>query len=364
MFERRSRRREGPLLSDRILASGCRRVAILGLHPGAGARTVLASLVAALRGKLPCLGLTSAPRVPLEPDESDRAHLTRLAAPSGTLVATAASASEGPEKGLELVEGTGCSTPLGEVSIYRVVEESEVGLYGPPDPEAMRRVLDRLSGLGAELVLVEGGFERRAFAAPGAADGVVLVVGAGYSASPARSAAAVRYVVETFRVPPCGEGARAAWQETASKGAVALLGRHGEPAGVLPPGLENPVPALRDAGGEPVGTIVLPHGLDDEFLVPLVRSSLRCALVVRDATRIHVSPVYFKAWLKSRGSIQVVRPLRLIAVATNPTNAAGPDADAESFRTAVARALPDLPVHDVALETMQTQIRRPWRLWE
>lgn len=364
MFERRSRRREGPLLFDRVLASRCRRVAILGLHPGAGARTVLRSLVLSLRGRLSCLGLTSAPRVPLEPDESDRKDLTRVTAPAGTLVATAASASDGHDRALELVERTGCSTQMGEVSIYRAVQEVEVGLYGPPDPPAMRAVLERLAELGAELVLVEGGFERRAFAAPGAADGVVLVVGSGYSASPARSAAAARYVVETFRVPPCAEEARAAWQETASKGAVALLDRHGEPAGVLPPGLDNPVPALRDAGGEPVGTIVLPHGLDDEFLIPLVRSSLRCALVVRDATRIHVSPVYFKAWLKSRGTIQVVRPLRLIAVATNPTNAAGPDADPEGFRAAVARALPDLPVHDVVLEAAQTHMRRPWRLWE
>ncbi len=364
MFERRSRRREGPLLSDRVLASGCRRVAILGLHPGAGARTVLESLVLSLRGKLCPLGLTSAPRVPLEPDESGRTDLTRVAAPAGTLVATAAAPADPGQRALAVVERTGCSTQLGEVSVYRAVEETEVLLYGPADPEAMKSVAERLSALGAELVLVEGGFERRAFAAPGVADGVVLVVGAGYSASPARSAAAARYVVETFRVPPCGEGARAAWQETASRGAVVLLGRHGKPAGVLPPGLDNPVPALRDAGGEPVGAIVLPHGLDDEFLVPLVRSSLRCALVVRDATRIHVSPVYFKAWLKSRGSIQVVRPLRLIAVATNPTNAAGPDADPEGFRAVVARALPDLPVHDVALETGRTHAKRPWRLWE
>jgi hypothetical protein len=231
----------------------------------------------------------------------------------------------------------------------------------------MKEVAERLLELGAQVVFLEGGFDRRAFAAPGVADGVVLVVGAGYSASPARSAAAARYIVEIFRIPPCGEAARAAWQASSPSGAIALLDRRGERAGFLPPGLEDPAAALegfRGEGGEAVGTVLLPHGLDDEFLIPLVRSKFRAALVVRDATRIHVSPVYFKAWLKSRGSIQVVRPLRLIAVATNPTNASGPDADPADFRAAVARALPDLPVHDVALEAGQSEGKRAWRLWE
>ena len=35
---------------------------------------------------------------------------------------------------------------------------------------------------------------------------------------------------------------------------------------------------------------------------------LGVSLVVRDATRLNVSPVYFKAWLKGGGRIEVVRP--------------------------------------------------------
>jgi hypothetical protein len=228
----------------------------------------------------------------------------------------------------------------------------------------MRAVLSRLGELSGGAVFVDGGWERRSFAAPGTSDGVVLVLAAGYSATPERSAAAARYLVETLSVPACDEAARDAWEETASKGATALLDARGRHVGVMPPGLSDPVPALKTPDGGPISAVVLPHGLNDEFMIPLVRSPLRCTLIVRDATRLNVAPVYYKAWLKGRGRIQVVRPLRLIAAATNPWNPSGPDADPEEFRSTVASALPDLAVHDVELESADERGKPMWKFWE
>ena len=228
----------------------------------------------------------------------------------------------------------------------------------------MKAVLARLGELSGGLVLVDGGWERRSFAAPGVTEGVIIVLAAGYSATPDRSAAAARYLVETLSVPPCDEAARDAWEETASKGATALLDARGRAVGVMPPGLVDPVPALKTEDGGPVSTVVLPHGLNDEFMIPLVRSPLRCTLVLRDATRINVSPVYYKAWLKGRGRIQAVRPLRLLAAATNPWNPAGPDADAVEFRRVVATALPDVPVHDVVIESGGERGKPVWKFWD
>ena len=72
----------------------------------------------------------------------------------------------------------------------------------------MKAVLARLTELSGGLVFVDGGWERRSFAAPGVSDGVIIVLAAGYSATPDRSAAAARYLVETLSVPPCEEAAR------------------------------------------------------------------------------------------------------------------------------------------------------------
>ncbi|HZN55523.1 MAG TPA: hypothetical protein VFB67_09395 [Candidatus Polarisedimenticolaceae bacterium] len=357
---------ESTTLLDRVLRSGSQRVAILGLHPQAGTRTVLAAFLKEIHARSLSLGLTSAPRLPLEQEEgAEPFPVTRLVVPEGTWIATAAAPRTGEDAAqLEPIETTSWTTTIGPVALYRARTRGEVDLHGPGESDSMRSVLKKLQGLSGGLVLVDGGWERRAFAAPGVSDGVVIVLAAGYSATPERSAAAARYLVETLSVPPCDEAARDAWEETASKGAAALLDARGRPVGVMPPGLADPVPGLKTPDGAPVATAVLPHGLNDEFMIPLVRSSLRCTLVVRDATRINVSPVYYKAWLKARGRIQVVRPLRLIGAATNPWNPAGPDADAAEFRKTVATALPDLSVHDVVLESSDGRSRPIWKFWD
>ena len=356
---------QGPVLLDRIVKSECQRVAVLGLHAHAGTRTILASLVRELHRRQWPFAVTSAPRTPLEIDaETEAAVTTRLAVPVGAIVATAAASTADGAARLELVETTDLETSRGPVGIYRVVEGGEVDVQGPDDPDAMEAVVKRLGTVSGGLVFVDGSWERRAFAAPGVTDGLVLALASGLSATPERSAAAVRYLVEMFTVEPCEEPERVAWEETASGGAAVLLDVRGRPLGLLPPGLADPVQALRAADGTPVATVVLPHGLNDEFMVSLVRSQFRCQLVVRDATRINIAPIYFKAWFKGGGKIRVVRRTHLVAVATNPINNSGPDADAAKFRQSVAEALPGLPVHDVVLETGDEPRKPIWKFWE
>lgn len=366
MFDRKSKGPAGPTLLDRIVKSGAQRVAILGLHAQAGTRTVLSSLLREIHARKWPIAVTSAPRLPLEQEEGADPHpVTRMEVPEGAWIAT--SAPPPRDAGLATlapIETTPWTTTLGPVVLYRVAAGGAADLHGPGEGDSMKAVLARLGELSGGMVMVDGGWERRAFAAPGVTDGVIIALAAGYSATPERSAAAARYLVETLSAPPCEEAARDAWDETASRGATALLDARGRPVGVMPPGLEDPVPALKTPDGGPIATVVLPHGLNDEFMIPLVRSSLRCTLVVRDATRINVSPVYYKAWLKGRGRLQVVRPLKLLAAATNPWNPSGPDADATEFRHIVATALPDLPVHDVVLEAGGERGKPVWKFWE
>jgi hypothetical protein len=367
MFERKPKPPEGPDLLDRVVAAGCQRVAVLGLHARAGTRTVLSFLVRRIHARSWPIAVTSAPRLPLEIEfeRSPNAQpVTRLALPEGACIATAADTVRSAEGGLTLIEPTSWQTPLGPIGLYRVFRGGEVDLHGPSESDGMTEVLARLGEVSGGLVLVDGGWERRAFAAPGTVDGTILVVGSSYSASPERSAAAARYVVETLTIPPCEEPARVAWEETGSTGAAALLDARGRAIGVLPPGLDDPTQALDVPGKGPVSTVVLPHGLNDEFMIPLVRSTFRCSLVVRDATRLNVAPIYFKAWLKANGRFLVVRPMKIVGIATNPANHAGPDADPERFREMVAGALPELPAHDVVLESGEEHRKPAWKFWE
>jgi len=366
MFERKPKPPEGPDLLDRVVSSGCQRVAVLGLHARAGTRTVLSHLVRRIHARSWPIAVTSAPRLPLEIEfehSPNEQPVTRLALPDGACIATAADTVRSAEGGLELVEGTSWQTPLGAIGLYRVFRGGEVDLHGPSESDGMAEVLSRLGERSGGLVLVDGG-GRGGRSRPQASR-------TGRSSSSGRATPRPRALRSRHPLrgrdpdrPPCEEPARVAWEETASTGAAALLDARGKAIGVLPPGLDDPTRALETLGQTPVATVVMPHGVNDEFMIPLVRSAFRCSLVVRDATRINVAPIYFKAWLKGHGRFQVVRPMKLVAVATNPTNHAGPDADPAQFRELVARALPELPVHDVVLESGDENRKPAWKFWE
>jgi hypothetical protein len=364
MLRKKKHGQASPTLWDRVERSGCRRLAVLGLHPRAGTRTVLASLLRRVHAKGVAFAVTSAPRVAWDEDP-DTDPVTRVPVPEGAWIATTEAAASAGDAELERVAQSPWLTSGGPVGVYRVVRAGEVDLQGPNEPEGMQSVLNQLAERSGGTVFADGGWERRAFAAPGTTDGVVLVLGAGYSQSPERAAAGARYVVETMSVPRCHEAARLAWAETASNGAAVMLDAGGRSLGLLPPGLEDPLPALAPPGRPAAATVVLPSGLADELMAVLVRQAdYRATLVVRDPTRISVAPIYFKAWLKDGGRIEVVRPMQLVAVATNPVNPSGPDLDPESFRRLVASALPDLPVHDVVLDAEDERRKPAWRFWK
>jgi len=349
----------GPDLAGRVIDSGCRRIAVLGLHAGAGAATVLAALATRLteRGLVP--GVTSAAGGPLEDDPTAwPGERTRL--PAGVVAATARAAlAEAQAKVTALEDPAGDES----VAIVRVEEEGPIVLHGPEDGERMARVLDRLAVAATGPICVTGRWERRSFASPGRVDGWILAVGAAFSPTPERAAAAVRHHVELSRLPVADAGVRLAWEVVRSTNDVVLVGDSGAVLGTAPRGAADTTAAVRAADPARLRAIVFPGALRDESVQPLVRGDWRGDLVVHDATRVHVAPVWYRAWLKDGGAVRVVRPSRLIAIATNPVSPVGEDADAIAFRSLVEAEVAGTPVHDVLLESPESARPHGWRLW-
>src|SRR5262245_14596656 len=141
MFERKDKPREGPTLLDRVLKSGAKRIAILGLHPMAGSRTVLAYLIRDVHDRKWPFALTTSPRVPFEHEGPDQAQpVTRVAVPEGAVIASACVWHGEGAAELQLVEKTQFSASRGPISIFRVRQGGEVDIEGPGEPESMTAV--------------------------------------------------------------------------------------------------------------------------------------------------------------------------------------------------------------------------------
>lgn len=351
----------GPVLADRVVDSGCRAIAILGLHPGSGAGTVLGRVAAdlAMRGLGP--SVTSAAPGPVRSDPTAWAG-ERATLPAGMVAATSRGAIAELGTGCRILEATGERATFGEVVIIEVIEDGPVLLNGPEDPAAVAAVLHRLGVLRPGPVLATGRWEQRAFAAPGTIDGVVLAIGAAASSTPERAASALRHHAEMFALPVADEFAQDALREASARRAVLLVGGDGEVADAIHPDLGDPAREIALAGAD-LARIVVPGALSDELLSALVRAPVVGSVVIHDVTRLNVSPVYYQAWLKKGGTFVVGRTSRLLAVACNPANPVGEDFEPEAFRAAVSSAVPHVPVHDVFAEAPAAPEAIGWRFW-
>jgi hypothetical protein len=350
---------DAPSLLERTFAEGCTRLAVIGLHPGAGARTILDCIAMEFHRRGVSVGVTRAPRIPLDARLAPDA-VPPMTLPEGTIVATTAQ-PEGASADLEPLGPVVCSTALGDLGVFRVKRECQIPIYGPDDPGTMAEVMARLDDESEGLALVDGAWERRGFAAPSVAQGVILVVGSGYSGNPERSAAAVRYTAEILGVPSASADCLRAWPGVVASGNVTILHADGGQSRIsLAPG-EDLVSRIA-AFGDDAAAAVFPDLLDDHVLGPLSRSSIRCTLVVRDPTCIRAAPIYYRAWTKQKREVHVIEPMRVVAVATNPSNPRGPDANPKRFRELVEEALPELPTHDVVLEAAGARRKRMWGL--
>jgi len=346
-------------LLERVIGMGCTRLAVVSLHSGAGARTVVEALAAEAPGRGVDIGVTSIPRIDTVAEHADR--VTGVTLPQGAIVATAASVVE-DTPALESLERIDCTTPLGELCVCRVIETSEVPVYGPDDGPMLGAALDRLEARCQGLVMVNGAWERHGFASPDVTRAVVLAVGSTYSGGPQRSAAAVRYTVEILGLPRHTVPLDRVWREAADRGMRQAVDRNGQQLGEFLEDDADRAFALESLGSD-LEALVLPGFLSDSLLTTLVRSNVCCTLVVKDASRVRVSPVYFTAWVKKGGGVAVIEPTNLLAVTTNPTNPNGPDADAAEFRRLVAEAVPEVPVHDVRLEAAEEPESPRWKFW-
>ena len=347
-------------LIDRIASSSVRRIAIMGLTRGAGKTTTLVHLLRGLQERGSSVSLAAAGR---EEDDTDFTETPRgLTVPlrKGTVVATTEASMGRATAGLEMIDATGIHTPQGPVVIVRVVEDGEVEPVGPSSAHELRQVVEALGQHAPGHILIEGSFNRRSFAAPGIADGLILAVGAALAPEPERAVASTKYYLDMFSLPPCEPRVAEAFPVAEAEGAAILLREDGAVVGGIPWKSGGNARLLLGWKDARFTRVVLPRSVGDDFVIPLLRENLRFEMIVRDPMRIALSPVYYNAWMKRGGGIRVVHPTRVLALSLNPTNPAGPDQEPDAFLKAFLEGMPEVPVHDVVQEEVPNQPRRRW----
>jgi hypothetical protein len=350
-------------LLHRISSGNSPRILVLGLHRGAGKRTVVEGLARETAAAGAPLGVAAAPRL-VHDDDYSQEMPTVVPLPSGTVVVTSREILAESGAGVEVLEETGIDSSRGELVVARLGEDGEVGLFGPSEPGAVQAVTGLLRMHGARLQLVAAGREHQAFLEAGLFDGVILSAGLGIAPSEERAIAAIGYEVDALDLPECDPQNLTSCKVARSRNEIVVADAGGR---VLRTLTRDAVAAARwITGGEAPSTVtvIVPGKLNDDLVRRLVQAGISGAFVVEDVTRMRVAPIYFKAWIKGGGEFQVVHRTPLVAVALNPHDPVSGDcAGPLEFLEKVTGKIRQVPVHDVVHEAIPPGNRRSWKFW-
>jgi len=336
-------------LFDVVAGSDATTIAVIGLVKNAGKTTVVNALMDNVRLRF---GLTS---LGLDGERTD--HLTgfdkpRIVPPRGTLIATTVGSLDRSQYTMERIEALPFHTSLGGVVIGRAVGDRAVEISGPTTLAEVAATAGRLHGHGADLVLVDGAINRLGSASPRVSDALIMATGGLVADTLDETVETTLSTLEMLTLPALDAATRALVSDETLAGARAVtVSAAGEVASLdLKTAVGEGVRVARDVETKATATLFLGGALTQEFADDFLRTlppKRGVTLVVRDATVLICTPATVSRFRRRGIDLRVLRPLRVLAVTTNPYRFPQPY-NARVFFGAVAAAIGDrAPVFDV-----------------
>lgn len=244
----------------------------------------------------------------------------------------------------ELIDVSDENTSLGRVVTARALTGGKILLSGPSSASSLRRWMGDMRRLGIDLVIIDGALSRMSSASPAVSQSMILATGAAYSANINTLVSKTAHVVDLVNLELTSEKNR----DTLSlldKG-LWFIDKQGQ----LHP-LDTMTSLSKDIhfqGMEDCETLYVAGALVDGFLEKVRKNKnlKQVELVVRDFTKIFVTPQQFRLFIKAGGRISVLQKSKLIAVTVNPTSPSGYVLDSDTLCTRLSEAI-RLPVYDL-----------------
>src|SRR5690606_7999692 len=184
------------------LPRGQSTIAVRGLAKNTGTTVSLHQLIRELDESTRRTGATSVGRDGERTDVLDSAIVKPpIHLPLGTLFTSTPQLLQRADVRYRILHRTQIRTPLGTLVVGLVTAPGQLEVTGPPSFAPLHQIRDLMHRLGADLVLIDGAFDRKAAASPEISDGVILSTGAVLSPDPDDVVQITRSRVEMLRLP-------------------------------------------------------------------------------------------------------------------------------------------------------------------
>ena len=245
----------------------------------------------------------------------------------------------------ELIDVSDESTSLGRVVTARALTGGKILLSGPSSASSLSRWMGEMQQrFGIDLTIIDGALSRMSSASPAVSQSMILATGAAYSANMATLVSKTAHVVDLINLDLTSEDNIAALMPL-EKG-LWCIDKDGNLNSL--DALTSLSKDIHFEGMDNCRTLYVAGALVDGFLekVRKNKSLKQAELVVRDFTKIFVTPQQFRLFLKAGGCIRVLQKSKLIAVTVNPTSPSGYVLDSDTLCGKLSQAI-RLPVYDL-----------------
>ncbi len=244
----------------------------------------------------------------------------------------------------ELIDVSDETTSLGRVVTARALTGGKILLSGPSSASSLRRWMDQMHRSGIDLVIIDGALSRMSSASPAVSQSMILATGAAYSANMNTLVSKTTHVVDLVNMELTSQDNIMKLMPL-EKG-IWWIDKNGQLQALDM--ITSLSQDIHFEGMENCATLYVAGALVDSFLekVRKNKSLKQVELVVRDFTKVFVTPQQFRLFLKAGGRLTVLQKSKLIAVTVNPTSPSGYVLDSDTLCGRLSEAI-GLPVYDL-----------------
>ena len=248
----------------------------------------------------------------------------------------------------ELIDVSDESTSLGRVVTAKALTQGKILLSGPSSTSGLQRWMRDTRRHGIDLAIVDGALSRLSLASPAVSQSMILATGAAYSINMSQLVQRTAFVVDLINIGMTSGGNIALLNPLES--GMWWIDTDGQLHEME--GSTSLSQQVEFHGMDRCATLYVAGALVDSFLEKLRKNKQlrQVELVVRDFTKIFVTPQQLRLFEKAGGRIKVLQKSKLIAVTVNPTSPSGYVLDSEAVCDKISQAI-NLPVYDLLKST-------------
>lgn len=320
-------------------------LSIVGLEKNTGKTECLNYVLRRLKDRNVKIALTSIGIDGESVDQVKNTHKPEIELQEGTLFVTSEKHYHEKHIVSEVMDVSEQRTSLGRLITARAMGTGKVLISGPADTSWIKTIIKDMESYNVDTTIIDGALSRLSLGSPAVAQSIVLATGAALSCNIPQLVRKTKFVYDLINIEEYKTSIKDELLNT-NKGIWAI-----DADGILHD-LDIPSVFLLEKNKDKLfthGPVLYVTGAISDKLLNFLRIQKNVkdiVLIVKDFTKIFVTPQAYSAYLKRGGTVKVLMSTNLIAVTVNPVSPSGYVLDSLTLRNAMSEAL-QIPVYDI-----------------